>query len=214
MHTRQSRFGRHALSVAAGAAIASTVLAGCGGSDTGPQQDPPSSASAQSQAAQHSGKPLTGKSTPTRVQIPKLKVDASVEKVGLAEDGTVETPALNEPNMTGWYKNGPTPGEKGPSVILGHVDTAKNGPSVFFKLRRMKTGDKITVKREDGSSATFAVRKKQDVSKQTFPTKKVYGDISFAGLRLITCGGKFDQQKKSYEDNLIVYAKLVSTTKA
>lgn len=214
MNTPLARFGRHATGVAAAAVVLSAGLAGCGsGSETPKAQGGASSQPAASQAAV-SSKPFTKRSVPTRVRVPRLKVDAPVEQVGLAPDGTVQTPALDEPNMTGWYKHGPTPGQKGPAVILGHVDTAKTGPAVFYKLRSLKAGDKVTVQRKDGSSADFSVQRLKDVSKQKFPTKQVYGDISYAGLRLITCGGAFDKAKGSYEDNIIVFAKLTSTRKA
>jgi sortase (surface protein transpeptidase) len=213
VNTPLARLGRHALGVAAAAAIASAALTGCssgsGGTPNGSGSQP-----AASQAAAKSTKPFGDRSVPTRLSIPKLKVNAPIEQVGLAPDGTVQTPALDETNMTGWYKHGPTPGQKGPAVILGHVDTAKTGPSVFFKLRSLKAGDKVTVQRKNGSAATFIVQHLQDASKKQFPTKKVYGDLSYSGLRLITCGGKFDRAKGSYEDNEIVFAKLASTTGA
>ena len=210
MNSPLARFGRHAIGVAAAAVVLSAGLSGCGsGSDT--PNAASSSQPAASQAAATSDKPFGNRSVPIKLQIPKLKVNAPVETVGLAPDGTVQTPALDDPNMTGWYKHGPTPGQKGPAVILGHVDTAKTGPAVFYKIRSLKTGDKITVQRKDGSSADFTVQKSKDVSKQQFPTKQVYGDIPYAGLRLITCGGAFDKSKGSYEDNIIVFAKLSAT---
>lgn len=210
MNTPLARFGRHAIGVAAAAVVLSAGLSGCG-SDSDPQKAPASSQPPASHAAATSDKPFGNRSVPTKLSIPTLKVNAPVEQVGLADDGTVQTPALDEPNMTGWYKHGPTPGQKGPAVILGHVDSAKNGPAVFYKLRSLKQGDKLTVQRKDGSSADFTVQKSKDVSKQQFPTKQVYGDIPYAGLRLITCGGAFDKSKGSYEDNIIVFAKLSAT---
>lgn len=212
MNTPLARFGRHAIGVAAVAVVLSAGLSGCGSdSDTPKAASSSSSQPAASQAAATNDKPFGNRSVPTKVSIPKLTVNAPVEQVGLADDGTVQTPALDEPNMTGWYKHGPTPGQKGPAVILGHVDSAKNGPAVFYKLRSLKKGDKITVQRKDGSSADFTVQKSKDVSKRQFPTKQVYGDIPYAGLRLITCGGAFDKSKGSYEDNIIVFAKLSGT---
>lgn len=211
MNTPYGRLGRHAFGVAAAAVVLSAGLAGCGSDSDAPKAsggDPATPAATQAATV---NKPFTTKSVPTRIAVPRLKVNAPVEEVGLAKDGTVQTPTLDEPNLTGWYKYGPTPGQKGPAVILGHVDTAKTGPAVFYKLRNLKTGDKVTVTRKDGSAADFAVQKLLDVSKQKFPSKKVYGDISYAGLRLITCGGAFDRSKGSYEDNTIVFAKLTGT---
>jgi hypothetical protein len=49
------------------------------------------------------------------------------------------------------------------------------------------------------------------VPKNAFPTKKVYGDIAFPGLRLITCGGAFNEATGHYVDNVIAYGHLVSS---
>lgn len=215
MRTHYARFGRHAFGVAAAAVVLSAGLAGCGGSDTpkntGGDTKP---AAAPTSSAKTVDKPFTYKSVPTRVAVPRLKINAPVEEVGLAKDGSVQTPTLDEPQLTGWYNRGPTPGQLGPAVILGHIDTAKTGPAVFFKLKDLKPGDKVTVTRKDGSQADFKVQKLKDVSKEQFPSQEVYGDLTYAGLRLITCGGAFDKSKGSYEDNTIVFAKLTGTRAA
>ena len=211
MKSPHARLGRHAIGVAAAAVVLSAGLAGCGSDSDSPKGQGGDPAQPTAKQAATVNKPFTNKSVPTRLAVPRLKINAPVEEVGLAKDGTVQTPTLDEPNLTGWYKYGPTPGQKGPAVILGHVDTAKTGPAVFYKLRQLKAGDKVTVTRKDGSSADFSVQKLKDVSKQQFPSKQVYGDISYAGLRLITCGGAFDKSKGSYEDNTIVFAKLTGT---
>lgn len=212
MNTHYARSGRHAFGVAAAAVILSAGLAGCSGSDSKSPGGDPNRPAAKQVAT--SNKPFTDRSIPVKIAVPRLKVNAPVEEEGLAKDGTVETPSLDDPGTTGWYKYGPTPGQKGPAVILGHIDTAKTGPAVFFKLKSLKKGDKVTVTRKDGSQADFAVQRMRDVSKQKFPSKEVYGDIPYAGLRLITCGGAFDRSKGSYVDNTIVFAKLTGTRKA
>jgi len=213
---RYVRPGRHAFGVAAAVVLLSAGLTGCGGSDapknTGGGDK--AAAPAPSSTAKTVNKPFTDKVVPTRVAVPRLKINAPVEEVGLSKDGSVETPTLDEPQMTGWYNRGPTPGQKGPAVILGHIDTAKTGPAVFYKLKDLKAGDKVTVTRKDGSQADFTVQKLEDVSKEQFPSQKVYGDLTYSGLRLITCGGAFDKSKGSYEDNTIVFAKLAGTRAA
>jgi hypothetical protein len=130
-------------------------------------------------------------------------VRAKVAPVGLNPDGTVETPPLDGADDTGWYREGPTPGELGPAVILGHVD-ANRRPAVFFRLRELERGDVIQVRRADGRTAEFRVTRVDHVPKAQFPTEQVYGDINHAGLRLITCGGSFDKQRSSYADNVVV----------
>ena len=144
---------------------------------------------------------------PERVRIPKIKVNAPVESLGLDKDGWLEVPSLKRPNLTGWYRLGPSPGQLGPAVIVGHVNS-KAGPAVFARLRTLGKGDTVEVKREDGSLAVFTVDEVEGVHKRRFPTARVYGNLPHAGLRLITCGGEFDPKSGSYDDNVIVYASL------
>jgi sortase (surface protein transpeptidase) len=133
-----------------------------------------------------------------------------VQEVGQDADGSVQVPPLADHNLTGWYEYGPTPGQSGNSVILGHVDSA-TGISVFYYLRYLHAGNKIYVTLADGQVATFAVDGLQKVAKDAFPTASVYGKSSYPSLRLITCGGTFDEATGHYLDNIIVYAHLIST---
>lgn len=153
---------------------------------------------------------VMAKAVPERVRIPKIKVNAPVESLGLDKDGWLEVPSLKRPNLTGWYRLGPAPGQLGPAVIVGHVNS-KAGPAVFSRLRSLGAGDTVEVKREDGSVAVFTVHDVERVHKRKFPTARVYGNLPYAGLRLITCGGEFDPRTGSYDDNVIVYATLTGT---
>ncbi|MFC6080278.1 class F sortase [Sphaerisporangium aureirubrum] len=148
-------------------------------------------------------------SAPTRVKIPRIGVDAPLTSVGVRKSGEIEVPPLDRPKLAGWYRLGPSPGEAGPAVILGHVNT-RRGPAVFGRLRELSRGDKITVTRADGSTAVFTVDGAEQASKARFPTKRVYGHVDHAALRLITCGGIFNPRSHSYTDNIIVYATLSS----
>jgi len=145
-------------------------------------------------------------SRPARLIIPKLKIDAPFEILNLNPDKTVGVP--KEYTTVGWYSGSKTPGEIGPSVILGHVDSYK-GPAVFFFLGGLDKGDTFTVRRDDGSEAHFEVDLLERYPQSDFPTDKVYGPISFAGIRLITCSGKYDHTTKRYSNNLVVYGHLV-----
>ena len=147
------------------------------------------------------------RSVPIKVRIPGIGVDAPVMRVGLAADGTVQVPPLDAHNLTGWYRYGPAPGQRGPAVILGHVDSA-TGVSVFYRLRDLHAGDRVYVTLADGKVAAFAVDGLQKVAKDAFPTASVYGKAGYPSLRLITCGGPFDQATGHYADNIIVYAHL------
>ena len=147
---------------------------------------------------------------PERNAIPGIGVNAPIRRVGLNPDNTVEVPSLERADETGWYEYGPTPGEIGPAVILGHVDS-RAGPAVFAGLGRLRPGDQISVTRADGRVAVFRTTAVNEVPKAEFPTEQVYGDIQHAGLRLVTCGGRFDQERSSYVNNVVVYAELVGT---
>ncbi|MFC5888843.1 class F sortase [Kitasatospora sp. CM 4170] len=149
-------------------------------------------------------------SPPTRLLVPAAGVDAPVTGLGLNADGTVEVPTVDRAQEVGWYRNGPTPGETGPAVLIGHYDTA-HGPAVFRGLPKLQPGDRIQVKRADGSTVDFKVRSLLQAAKDRFPTEAVYGDTAAAELRLITCGGRIGADGH-WTDNIIVLADLAAPT--
>lgn len=141
------------------------------------------------------------RSTPVRVQIPAIGVDSGLMDLGLASDGAMQTPPTGFP--AGWYTGGPTPGQLGPVVVVSHVDWARH-PGVFYDLRELKTGDQVIVAPTDARKAVFRVSRVEEYAKDPFPTRAVYGNVDHAALRLITCGGSFDQQAASYRDNIVL----------
>lgn len=151
------------------------------------------------------------RSVPVRLAIPAIHVSTRVQQLGLADDGSVQVPPLGRDSHAGWYRYSPAPGQLGPSIILGHVDSAKYGQGVFFRLGDLRQRDRISVTRADGTVAVFAVERVVEYHKARFPTLQVYGNLDHAGLRLITCGGRFDPRQHSYEDNIVVYASLIAS---
>ncbi|WP_225878045.1 class F sortase [Spongiactinospora rosea] len=149
-------------------------------------------------------------STPLRLVIKKLKVNAPIKSVGLAKDGTIQVPPANDPNRVGWYRLGPTAGQAGPSIMLGHKDTTSRS-AVFSRLPELRYGDQIEVHRQDGTVAVFTVGGIEQADKRTFPTQRVYGDRENAQLHLITCGGTYNRVTGHYTDNVIVYATLTGS---
>ena len=146
------------------------------------------------------------RSIPTKLRIPKIALDTVFEApLGLNDDLTVEVPDLY--TTVGWYKNGATPGEIGPAVVLGHVDSFK-GPAIFYKLTKLEKGDTIEIEREDGTTAVFEVEELGRYAREEFPTERVYGPSDEATLRLVTCAGIFNRGKQEYSHNLVVYARL------
>lgn len=148
-------------------------------------------------------------SVPVTLEIPAIDVRSDLQPLGLDEDGGIETPAGDRYDEAGWYRHSPTPGAIGPAIVLGHVDSYE-GPSVFFRLGELTAGDEISIERADGSIARFTVESVHRYPKDRFPTDVVYGDIDHAGLRLITCGGIFDDNSGHYDDNIVVFATLDS----
>jgi sortase (surface protein transpeptidase) len=140
---------------------------------------------------------------PVRVRIPTIGVSSSLVRLGRAPDQAIEVPS--DYQTAGWFVEGPRPGEPGPAVILGHVDS-KAGPGVFFELQRLTPGAEVLVDRVDGSTVGFRVRSTLRVPKTAFPTDLVYAPTLEPALRLVTCGGGFDREKGSYLDNVIVDA--------
>ena len=143
---------------------------------------------------------------PAVIRIPRLEVEASIIPLGLQEDGSIEVP--EDPDQAGWWLGGPEPGETGPAVILGHVDSQEEGPAVFFYLQYLDPGDEIHIDRVDGSTITYLVESTERHNKDEFPTDAVYGPTEAPTLRLVTCGGDFDFGVRTYEDNVIVFASL------
>jgi sortase (surface protein transpeptidase) len=151
------------------------------------------------------------RATPVSIWIPDINVRSDLLQLGLNPDHTVQVPPLSRDSRAGWYRYSPTPGQLGPSVILGHVDSAEYGPGIFFRLGALRQGNLVDVSRSDHTVAVFRIERVVSYPKDHFPTLEVYGNTDHAGLRLITCGGKFDFSTRSYQSNIVAYASLISS---
>ncbi|RIV31355.1 class F sortase [Micromonospora radicis] len=152
--------------------------------------------------------PLLPASQPVGIEISKIDLAATVHSVGIAPDGSIAAPPAERAQEAGWYDQGPTPGQYGPAVIVGHVDTS-TGPAVFQHLRELRSGDRVEIARSDGSVAVFEVDRVGRYDKEKLPADEVFGDFSRPQLRLITCGGRWVGGETGYADNVIVFASLV-----
>jgi hypothetical protein len=149
----------------------------------------------------------TARSTPVELKIPAISLAVSLSTLGLNTDGTVQVPTdIQQP---GWYGLGPSPGEIGSAVILGHVDS-QAGPAVFFELRSLVAGDIVNVTLADGVTAQFKVTSATMYPKTSFPDQLVYTSHGYSALQLVTCGGVFDEQTGHYLSNVVVYTSLVA----
>ena len=214
---------------ATAALVAALALAGCGGPEPEPAAGPVPSASTAAPERTPAPVPapptasptavppavpeplVLAESVPVRLTIEAIGVDSDLMELGLLPDGTMEVPPSAFP--AGWFTGAPTPGELGPAVIAGHVDWT-TGPGVFIDLARLAPGDHVQVARADGTVADFAVTAVEEYPKDEFPTESVYGDLDHAGLRLITCGGDWDDDAGHYAANTVVYAELVGSSPA
>jgi sortase (surface protein transpeptidase) len=162
---------------------------------TGPIVAPPQAANTRPVAA------------PVSLTIPIIGVDAKMITLGLEPNGTLEVPTTT--TVVGWYTGSPRPGAIGSAIIVGHIDNYK-GPGVFWRLNTLQRGDRVYVRRADGTLAVFRVTFVQSYLKNHFPSESVYGPTPDAELRLITCGGTFDSTTGHYLSNIVVYATEVS----
>ncbi|RSD22037.1 class F sortase [Amycolatopsis eburnea] len=196
-----------ALVLALLAALVVVALVFSGGSEPPTAQPPPARPVAvQPEPAEQDA--ALPKSTPVSIDIPKIGAHSSLVPLGLNADNTIEVPPVTTPLQAGWYTYAPTPGETGPAVVLGHVD-GNHQKGIFFRLKELAAGDRVSIAREDGTTAVFEVTKVHQVPKKDFEGEGVYDDTPGPELRLITCGGVFDRTARNYVDNIVVYAKLV-----
>ncbi|WP_083915028.1 sortase domain-containing protein [Ilumatobacter nonamiensis] len=163
------------------------------------------------QAVERSGAdvgPENAVGDPIGIRIPSLEVDSPIVPTGVNPDGTVAVPPSAD--VAGWFEPGPRPGEPGPSVVMAHVDSARTGPGVFYRLREIQPGAVVSIDTADGS-VDFVVDRTEQHAKVEFPTNDVYGAVPGRQLRLVTCGGEFDRSARSYYDNIIVYLNRIES---
>jgi sortase (surface protein transpeptidase) len=199
--------------------LAAVALAGCESAPQRPQRTPPArtalaAASLQPQRPavrrrahrhhRHRARQRRA-APPARLEIPAIGVDAPLVPLGLDRAGALEVPRRFD--VAGWWTGGARPGERGPAVIAGHVDSL-TGPAVFFRLGSLRPGRHIVVERRDGSRLRFTVHRLEHYAKRRFPARRVYGPTRRPELRLITCSGTFDYATGHYLDNTVVYARL------
>lgn len=156
----------------------------------------------------HALGPVLARSFPVRLDVPSVRIDTSLLRLGLNADGTLQVPW--KPLLAGWYQGSPTPGELGPAIIAGHVDSWATGPAVFYHLAQVGIGARVLVTRADGSVAHFEVTAVTSYPKATFPTHIVYGNVNRAELRLITCAN-WNSTTREYDNNVVVFARLLRT---
>lgn len=201
---------------AALALIAASVLAACSGNAApSTMTDPSASLESAPPSAPRiivpeavrsftSARDYRTPAVPVAIAIPAIGVATDLQRLHRAADGTIEVP---EWHHAGWWAGGPKPGQPGPAVILGHIDS-RSGTDVFYRLDELRAGDEVVVTNADGSEVRFVIQRLERHSKDSFPSEAVYAPSLQPGLRLITCGGTFDRSAGHYRDNVIAFAEL------
>lgn len=170
---------------------------------TGPSAPEATRAAAVATTGARAARPVA---PPSGLVVPAIGLSVGApEQLAVGPDGTLGVPV--DYDRIGWWAAGPRPGQAGPAVIVGHVDSVA-GPAVFWRLRDVPVGAQIVVPRTDGRRTTFTVDRVATYPKDAFPAAEVYGGTANAQLRLITCGGSFDRAVRSYTDNVVVFASV------
>jgi hypothetical protein len=144
---------------------------------------------------------------PDSLTIPLIGVKTRLVTLGLTARGAMQVPSST--TVAGWYTGSPRPGAIGSAVIVGHIDSLA-GPGVFFRLSELRVGDRVYVRRTDGTTVEFRVTAVRSYLKDHFPTQSVFGPTPYPQLRLITCGGDFDFATGHYLSNTVVYTTEVA----
>jgi Sortase domain len=195
--TQRSTRGLRWFGGAVGLLVGCLLVSGCQGGGGKPPTEATSTRPVRGERAEV-GRPVS-------ISIPAAGVDARVVPVGLRADRTIEVP---EVDLAGWYEPGPRPGDAGPAVIVGHVDS-RDGPAVFFRLGELRPGDRIEVGQQGAGGRSFVVERVERRPKEALPAGRIWNRTREPVLRLITCGGSFDRSAGHYRDNIIVFAEAI-----
>lgn len=214
-HRRQRRGARSAPALLLGliAASLASLVVGVVLVVTGPASPSAAAASPNTTSVPvpaGSAAPALAPAAPSALDIPTIGAHSSLIPTGLGADRRIVVPSVHTPEQAAWYTGAPIPGTPGPAIVVGHVNGGGRD-GVFADLADVTPGDAVRITRTDHTVAIFTVTRVQTAEKNAFPTRAVYGDTPGPELRLITCGGVFDQAAHSYESNVIVYATLTGT---
>ncbi len=148
-------------------------------------------------------------SLPVKVEIPSTGEGSSLLTLGTASDRSIAVPNDQQADQAGWYDGSPTPGTNGPATIVGH-STSSRGAAVFFKLADVKDGATVNVTTKNGRVLKFTVYRVASYPKNAFPTAEVYGNTDGPELRVVTCGGTFNEASGHFENNTVLYARITA----
>lgn len=156
------------------------------------------------------------RSDPVSVAIPALGISSRLGPArGLNPTGVIDDAPLSGPSwsLPWWYKGGPSPGQQGSAVLLGHVDSAigTGHLGVLFRLGHAAPGDAVITRLSDGVLARWTIASTAVYKDGDFPDSVVYKRTGCPTLRLVTCGGRFDWRTHQYQSAVVVTAVQISS---
>ena len=150
--------------------------------------------------------PTAGLGPPLRIRIPQIAVDAAIQPIGVTAANEMEIPQA--PDLVGWYRYGPRPGESGNAVLAGHLDTSSGAPAVFWRLKELRPGDTIEIDSDGRSLLLYRVDSVVSYPYDQAPLAEIFSAAGPSGLTLITCSGAWHRTDANYDQRLVVSAHL------
>nr|WP_246406558.1 class F sortase [Modestobacter versicolor] len=174
---------------------------------TAPAPAAPSAAGALPQVAARPATPppVVTAVPPVRLEVPGAGIDAPLDPVGVEPDGAMTLP--EDVGRAGWYRYGPVPGAtEGTAVLAGHVDDEEQGLGELAPLRGVEPGAEVRVTDAAGVVTRWQVVGREVIEKQAVPLDQLFQRTGPPRLVLVTCGGDFLPELRSYQDNVVVVA--------
>ncbi|MCR2827830.1 class F sortase [Microbacterium sp. zg.Y909] len=199
------------------------TLAACSPPDAEGVAPAPSSAAARTETAAPAPTPTVqvpvAPAPPPPVQAPSaapqqlasadLGIDMPVVPVGVQDDGSMEIPV--DPAVAGWYRYGPAPADAdGTTVLAAHVDSRVYGIGPLSVLRDAQPGQTLQLTDADGAVTSYTVESVTYIPRAELPVDQLFDRDGPRSLVVITCGGEFDEQSRTYSDNVVLVARASS----
>jgi hypothetical protein len=165
---------------------------------------PTVNASPTDTSARHSP-PTPDVGTPTRLIVPAIGVNASIENIGILPNGDLATPTKSPWEDAGWYYQGTRPGEMGSAVIAGHLDRPGGYPAVFWYLHNLQPGNMVMVMNTTGATLRFKVTRVAAYAPNQAPLQDIFANSGGKYLNLITCAGDWIPSQHQTTLRLVVY---------
>ena len=145
------------------------------------------------------------RSAPVQITVPAMKLVTGLRPLGLSADKrAMQLPTTDE---AGWYTAGSTPGQPGPTIVVGYIADG-HGPGVFAHLAELRTGEQILLRRTDGKVVVYQVDTIASYPRGHFPSAEVYAVSSMPTLRVITTGGSL--HRGDPPGNVVVFAHQIA----